>query len=99
MKGFLLYIVFIAVVMLMYCCKNRKIGNKNIFRYNETTGIATLDPAFARNQSIMWAVHQLFNTLTEVGDSLQTKPSLAKSWTYSSDKKHHLSPAHRCVFS
>ncbi|MGB4884046.1 MAG: ABC transporter substrate-binding protein [Ferruginibacter sp.] len=88
MKGFLLYIIFIAVVMLMYCCKNRKIGNKNIFRYNETTGIATLDPAFARNQSIMWAVHQLFNTLTEVGDSLQIKPSLAKSWTYSSDKKN-----------
>ena len=30
------------------------------------TGIASLDPAFAKNQSIMWAVHQLYNTLVEV---------------------------------
>lgn len=58
-----------------------------IFHYNETTGIASIDPAFAKNQSIMWAVHQLYNTLVEVDSQLHIVPSLAKRWTVSADKK------------
>lgn len=58
-----------------------------MFRYNEATGIASLDPAFAKNQSIMWAVHQLYNTLVEVDSSLRIVPSLAKRWEVSEDKK------------
>ncbi len=50
------------------------------------TGIASLDPAFAKNQSIMWAVHQLYNTLVEVDSNLQLVPSLAKSWDISPDR-------------
>jgi oligopeptide transport system substrate-binding protein len=33
----------------------------------------------------MWAVHQLYNTLVEVDENMQLKPSLAKSWEISSD--------------
>lgn len=51
-----------------------------VFYYNETTGIATLDPAFAKNQSIMWAIHQVYNTLVEIDSNLNIVPSLAKSW-------------------
>ncbi|MEO8108928.1 MAG: ABC transporter substrate-binding protein [Ginsengibacter sp.] len=58
---------------------------KNIFHYNEQTGIATLDPAFAKNQSIIWAVHQVYNTLVQTDDSLNIVPSLAKSWEESDD--------------
>ncbi|MFY7900218.1 MAG: ABC transporter substrate-binding protein [Chitinophagaceae bacterium] len=54
--------------------------------YNESTGIATLDPAFAKNQSIMWAVHQLYTTLVEIDTGLQIKPSFAKSWEISNDR-------------
>ena len=35
----------------------------------------------------MWAVHQLYNTLVEVDEHLQIKPSLATRWEFSSDKK------------
>lgn len=35
----------------------------------------------------MWAVHQLYNTLVEVDDQLQIKPSLAYRWEFSDDKK------------
>jgi peptide/nickel transport system substrate-binding protein len=56
---------------------------KNIFHYNEQSGIATLDPAFAKNQSIMWAVHQIYNTLVQTDDHLNIIPSLAKSWRIS----------------
>lgn len=63
-----------------YGCKSKPQSSRMIFRYNEQTGIATLDPAFAKNQSIMWAVHQLYNTLVEVDSNMQLKPSLASSW-------------------
>ena len=67
-------------------CNNTAKQNKKIFHYNESSGIATLDPAFAKNQSIMWPVHQLYNTLVEIDDSLRIVPSLAKSWTVSDDR-------------
>jgi oligopeptide transport system substrate-binding protein len=59
---------------------------KMVFRYNEFAGIASLDPAQAKNLSIMWAVHQLYNTLIETDRDLQIVPSLAKSWDISTDK-------------
>src|SRR6201991_808389 len=76
----------LAVWVLQGCYSNEK-SDKQVFRYNEQTGIASLDPAFAKNQSIMWAVHQLYNTLIEVDSQLHLVPSLAKNWTISPDKK------------
>ncbi len=35
----------------------------------------------------MWPAHQLYNTLVEVDDSLQIKPSLARTWQFSADRK------------
>lgn len=69
-------------------CHSRRDEDSNIFRYNEITGISSLDPAFARNQAIMWPVHQLFNTLVEVNDSMHIAPSLAKSWYQTPDRLH-----------
>lgn len=66
-------------------CKNHRHPGKSIFHYNETTGMASLDPAFAKNQSIMWAVHQLYSTLVEVDGNMKIKPLLAKSWDISPD--------------
>ncbi|MDQ6901795.1 MAG: ABC transporter substrate-binding protein [Bacteroidota bacterium] len=77
--------LFIAIFFQhISSCKNHKI-DKNIFHYNEQSGIATLDPAFAKNQSIMWAVHQMYNTLVQTDDSLNLVPSIAKSWDISAD--------------
>lgn len=67
-------------------CYNPSGSNKKIFHYNESFGIASLDPAFAKNQSVMWPVHQLYNTLVEIDDSLHIVPLLAKSWTVSADR-------------
>ena len=67
-------------------CYNSDKRSENVFHYNEQTGIASLDPAFAKNQSIMWAVHQLYNTLVEVDSQLNIVPSLAKRWEISPDK-------------
>ena len=75
---------FIAWVFITGCSVHEH-PDKKIFRYNESSGIASLDPAFAKNQSIMWMVHQLFSTLTEVDDAMHLQPSLAKSWEISPD--------------
>jgi ABC-type transport system substrate-binding protein len=74
-----------ALVVFLSGCYHKKQG-RNIFHYNESSGIASLDPAFAKNQAIMWPVHQLFNTLVEVDENLNIVPSLAKSWHLSDDR-------------
>lgn len=80
------YSLFITSLLIIFLsCSDHKHPDKKIFHYNEQTGIASLDPAFAKNQSIMWAIHQLYNTLIEVDENMQLKPSLAKSWELSPD--------------
>jgi peptide/nickel transport system substrate-binding protein len=60
---------------------------KKIFHYNESDGVATLDPAFAKNRSIMWVIHQLYSTLVETDDQLHFVPALARSWDLSADRR------------
>lgn len=67
-------------------CSTEETSGKKIFYYNETTGVATLDRAFAKNQSVMWVDHQLYNTLVETDSNLNIAPSLAKSWNISPDR-------------
>ena len=82
-----LYIQSCIILLLVACsCSDHIHPDKKIFHYNEQSGIASLDPAFAKNQSIMWAIHQLYNTLVEVDNQLQLKPSLAKRWELSSNQ-------------
>ncbi len=76
----------LAILFLLSCSADER-ESKMIFRYNESAGISSLDPAFARNQANMWMIHQLYNTLVEVDDSLLIKPALAKSWKISDDGK------------
>ena len=79
---------FLLISFLFFSsCKNHSHPGKKIFRYNETSGIASLDPAFAKNQSIMWAVHQLYNTLVEVDENMQLKPSIAQRWEFAAGNR------------
>ena len=80
-------IVFVVVITTVVTgCRPGPNSDKQVFHYNEQTGIASLDPAFAKNQSIMWAIHQLYNTLVEVDSQLNIVPSLATRWDISEDK-------------
>jgi len=95
-KIFSFWSLVFSFMVLLLCglfpvsCLQKRETDKNIFHYNEQTGIASLDPAFAKNQSIMWAVHQLFNTLVEVDQNLNIVPSLAKSWEISQDRRTYI---------
>ncbi|MBK6330604.1 MAG: hypothetical protein IPF62_08830 [Bacteroidetes bacterium] len=48
--------------------------------------VESLDPAFAKNQNIMWHVHITYNRLIEFNENMQVQPSLAKSWKISDDR-------------
>jgi oligopeptide transport system substrate-binding protein len=92
-----IYFLFAAInlVTAISCHNPAANTNKKVFIYNERDGIATLDPAGAKNRSIQWVIHQLYNTLVETDDSLHFVPGLAKSWEVSGDRKvwiFHLRP-------
>ena len=79
-------IVVLCFLLLVNCTeKVEKRDKRTIFRFNVDQGITSLDPAFSRNQANIWATNQLFNGLTQLGDSLQILPSIAKNWIVSND--------------
>ncbi len=81
-----LYIVFL---LFLVGCQlkddRRKEQEKTVFRYNESAGITTLDPAYVRRFEDFLAIEQLFNGLVSLDENLKIKPSIAKSWTVSED--------------
>lgn len=80
--NFLSLLLFIAVGFLFVSCKDSRNESRDhlVFRYNEHQNIASLDPAFARNASTIWATNQLFNGLVQLDDSLNIQPDIAKRW-------------------
>ncbi|MBK9290259.1 MAG: ABC transporter substrate-binding protein [Bacteroidetes bacterium] len=66
-------------------CKKPAPAPDNIFRYNESAGLSTLDPAFAKDLPHIWACNQLFNTLVEADSQMRIVPGLARRWTISDD--------------
>ncbi|CAL1518266.1 ABC transporter substrate-binding protein [Chitinophaga sp. MM2321] len=71
--------------MVLFSCGSPKNQHQQVFRYNQTEGISSLDPAFAKSQAVIWAVRQLYSTLVEPDNDLVIKPSLAKQWRVSTD--------------
>lgn len=77
----------ILIILLCCSCSIPDNSDKQIFRYNESAGIATLDPAFAKDQAIIWGCTQLYNGLVRLDGQLQPQPAIAKSWAISPDGK------------
>ncbi len=63
---------------------------QKVFRYNESKGISSLDPAFARNQTLIWPVTQLFNGLVELDDKLDVAPCIAKRWEIKNNSTEYI---------
>ena len=82
------FFVLLSTVLLTGCAKKQNTHlNRTVFRYNESKGIATLDPAYARSQTIIWPVNQLYNGLVQLSDSLTIEPCIAHSWEISDSGK------------
>lgn len=77
--------LFFPIIVWINGCQNvDNLKFSNYFFYNEDQNITTLDPAFVKAQSEIWAVSQLFEGLVEYDDSLNIRPALADSWFISS---------------
>jgi len=78
-----------AIFIINLSCKSDIDQDRSnlVFRYNEHSDITSLDPAFARDQRNIWAVHQMYNTLVSLDKGLNLQPELAKSWQISADGK------------
>lgn len=62
-------------------------SDRMIFRYNESAGIGTLDPAYAKDQALIWGCSQIYNGLIQLDTMLRPMPSIAKEWSISEDGK------------
>ena len=87
MKSISSYLSVICIVLTFVSCgKDREqIDDKLVFKYNESSNITSLDPAFSKVQSNIWACNHLYNGLVQLDDSLHIIPDIAKKWTISED--------------
>ena len=84
-----IWLGLVALVVLATSCSQRQDDDENlaIFKYNESAGILTLDPIYAKDLPHIWACNQLFNSLVAFDDQMNLVPMVAKSWDISEDGK------------
>lgn len=94
------WILFTPLLFFVVACGDSREAQppKKIFRYNQTGGLNSLDPAFARNRAAVWATTQLYNGLFEMDESMHPIPALAESWSISEDEKVYTFKLRRGVY-
>jgi len=82
---------FVVLLLLLASCGKRQDSDEGmaIFKYNESAGILTLDPIYAKDLPHIWACNQLFNSLVAFDDKMNLVPMVAKSWDISEDGLHY----------
>ena len=82
-----LWLGLVALFLLVAGCNQRQDDEENlaIFKYNESVGILTLDPIYAKDLPHIWACNQVFNSLVAFDDKMNLVPMLAKTWEISED--------------
>lgn len=86
------YRYLLLLLLIGISCTDEKTDyeDSQVFRYNESSNLSSLDPAFARTQAEIWVANQLFNGLVQLDDSLNIQPDIAKRWEISTDGKQYL---------
>lgn len=79
--------IVMMVSLLAVGCRVPDNSDRMIFRYNESAGIGTLDPAYAKDQALIWGCSQIYNGLIQLDTMLRPMPSIAKEWSISEDGK------------
>ena len=74
-------------MLLLGACGKRQDPNEglSIFKYNESAGILTLDPIYAKDLPHIWACNQLFSSLVALNEDMEVVPRVARSWDISDD--------------
>ena len=83
----------VALATLLWSCgggnsaNQSNEGGKKVFRYNQTGGLNSLDPAYAGIRAHVWATSQIYNGLFGFSKTLDPHPELVKQWEVSEDGK------------
>lgn len=83
-------VIFLSLGFFVACKQMPKRDDTAVFRYNESAGISSLDPAFARSQSNIWVVNQIFSGLVQMDNQLRIQPAIARSWEILDSGKTYL---------
>ena len=86
--NFQLLILHCTLLILLFSSCGRDNSHDEdlkIFKYNESAGILTLDPIYAKDLPHIWACNQIFNGLVAFDDEMNVVPAIAKSWNISND--------------
>jgi len=78
-------VVTASLMVLSGCSHQKKADSRTVFRYNEASGVTSLDPAYAKGQADIWACNQLYNGLVQMDDNLIVRPCIASFWSISAD--------------
>ena len=80
-------LLILSLIVLFSSCVKNNSDNEDlkIFKYNESAGILTLDPIYAKDLPHIWACNQIFNGLVAFDDEMNVVPAIAKSWNISED--------------
>ena len=73
---------FVSLWFIGSSCKNHNHPDKKIFHYNESSGLASLDPAFAKNKQVMWSTHQLYKPLKKMNGNRKSQQRWQKNGTF-----------------
>ena len=82
-----LLILHCTLLILFSSCGRNNPSDEilKIFKYNESAGILTLDPIYAKDLPHIWACNQIYNGLVAFDDEMNIVPAIAKSWNISDD--------------
>ena len=78
-------LIFLLFLIIVSCSSNFNNAHLSIFKYNESAGVYTLDPAFSKDQATVNIANQIFNGLVQLDENLNIAPSIASSWLISED--------------
>jgi peptide/nickel transport system substrate-binding protein len=93
------FFIFLLFFLFSACYHNdSKNNNLKVFRYNESAGITSLDPAFTKDQSNIWVCNQLFNGLVQLDEQLSIKPCIASKWEISDNGNTYTFKLRKDVF-
>lgn len=81
---------FLGLLLILYSCNENERSPYKIFKYNLSSGLNTLDPAFAKELSSMWACSHIYEGLFYLDKSTELKPLLVDSfWMEKDNKSYH----------
>lgn len=84
---------FLVFLLLATGCQQKRkraeSDSRTVFRYNESAGISSLDPAYSTRFEDILAMGHLYNGLVELDNELKVIPALASRWEISEDRKEY----------